>query len=101
MLFIITCTWPFSALPEPTTASLIWRGAYSKNAALAAAAPQIAAPRACPSFSALSTLRFTNTRSIAISCGRYSATIDCTQRKISQRRAAKSPPSVRMTPLAT
>ena len=37
--------------------------------------PQMAAPRACPNFNALSGLRLTKTRSMAISCGRYSATM--------------------------
>src|ERR1700726_2051222 len=38
---------------------------------------------------------------MAISCGRYCATIVSTPRKISHRRAANSPCPVRMTPLAT
>src|SRR5450755_3438400 len=67
IFLIINCTCTFSALPEPTTATLISRGAYSKKLTAAAAAPHIAAPLACPSFNALSALRFTNTRSIAIS----------------------------------
>ena len=85
----MSCTWAFSALPEPTTACLIWRVAYSNTSALASTVPQMAAPRACPSFRALSGLRLTNTRSMAISCGRYCATMLRTQRKISHRRAAE------------
>src|ERR1700678_1613023 len=101
ILFIMSCTWAFSALPDPTTACLICRVAYSNTSAFASAVPQMAAPRACPNFSALSGLRLTNTRSIAISCGRYWATMVCTQRKNSHRRSANSPFWVRITPLAT
>src|SRR5580698_6475511 len=68
-LLIISCTCAFSALPEPTTACLIWRVAYSNTPTLAIAVPQMAAPRAWPNFKALSGLRFTNTFSMAISCG--------------------------------
>ena len=57
MLFIISCTWVFSALPEPTTACLIWRGRVLEHARRCeSAVPQIAAPRAWPSFSALSAI---------------------------------------------
>src|ERR1700723_425752 len=67
MLLIIIWTWPFSAFPDPTTACLICRVAYSKTPALASAVPQMAAPRAWPNFKALSGLRLTNTFSMAIS----------------------------------
>src|SRR6202162_5544841 len=43
ILFIMSCTCAFSALPEPTTACLICRVAYSNTAALASAVPQMGA----------------------------------------------------------
>src|SRR5208283_851675 len=101
MLLIMSCTCAFSALPVPTTACLIWRVAYSNISAFASTVPQIAAPRAWPNFKALSGFRLTNTRSIAISCGRYCATTVRTQRNISHKRTENSPCWVRMTPLAT
>src|SRR5580698_10497507 len=67
--FIMCATWVFSAAPEPTTASLMARGAYS-NTAVPVGTAHSAAPRAWPSFIALSTLRLTNTRSMATSSGR-------------------------------
>src|SRR5258708_8990392 len=101
MLFIMSCTCDFSALPDPTTPCLISRVAYSKTSAFASAVPQMAAPRACPSFNALSALRLTNTRSMAISWSRDWATMAWTHRKISRTRSANSPVWVRITPLAT
>ena len=65
-----SCEPPGTSRPrrEPTTASLMARGAYS-NTGTPCGMAHSAAPRAWPSFSALSTLRLTNTRSTATSAG--------------------------------
>src|SRR5690348_5097802 len=65
------CTCAFSARPPPTTACLIAVGAYSRTGSARLTAAQIAAPRACPSFSAESAFLAMNTRSIAASAGWY------------------------------
>ena len=74
-----TCS--FSAAPKPTTASLMARGAYS-NTGTAVGTAHSAAPRAWPSFRALSTLRLTNTRSMATSSGRCFSISSCTPSKM-------------------
>src|SRR5690606_3695499 len=67
------CTCAISAPPCPTTAFLTWRGEYSKTGTFAPKVAHSAAALACPSFSALSALRWTKTLSIAISAGAYSS----------------------------
>ena len=68
----ISCTCSFCAPPVPTTASFTSRGAYSNTRGRTANVALSAAPRACPSLSALSALRCMNTRSMATSSGRNS-----------------------------
>src|SRR4029077_7679272 len=84
---IMCATWNFSAAPEPTTASLTARGAYS-NTGVPAGTAHSAAPRACPSFRALSTLRLSKTRSTATSPGWCVEKSSCRPSRISRRRAA-------------
>src|SRR6185437_6434705 len=83
---IMCATWTFSAAPEPTTASLIARGAYSKTGRPFGTAHS-AAPRAWPSFSALSTFRLTNTRSMATSPGACAAMSSRRLSKMTRRRS--------------
>jgi hypothetical protein len=63
------CTCSLPACPLPTTACLIAFGAYSLTGNPWPTAAQIAAPRACPSFSAESAFFAMNTRSTAASPG--------------------------------
>ena len=63
------CTCSLPAWPLPTTACLMAFGAYSLTGKPRPTAAQIAAPRACPSFSAESAFFAMNTRSIAASAG--------------------------------
>src|SRR5579863_10526027 len=87
-------TWNFSAAPEPTTASLTARAAYS-NTGTPAGMAHSAAPRACPSLSALSGLRLTNTRSTATSAGACSHTSALRPSKIRRSRRADVEAAVR------
>src|SRR5215472_10056244 len=93
-------TWNFSAAPEPTTASLIARGAYS-NTGTPSGMAHSAAPRACPSFSALSALRLTNTRSTATSAGACSESSALSPSKIRRSRAAGAAAATFRQPCAT
>ncbi len=67
------CTWVLSAPPLPTTAFLMWRGAYSLTGRPALTQAQIAAPRAWPSFRADCGFFDRNTVSTAASSGLNSA----------------------------
>src|SRR5437870_1401085 len=93
-------TWNFSAPPEPTTASFTARGAYS-NTGTAAGTAHSAAPRACPSLSALSALRLTNTRSTATSVGWCSETSACRPSKRIRSRAVGAAAATFRQPCAT
>jgi hypothetical protein len=95
----INWTCSFCAAPVPTTASFTSRGAYSNTRGRTENVALSAAPRACPSFSALSAFLFMNTRSMATSSGRNSPVSDSTPTKISCRRSASDSPRVRMAPL--
>ena len=75
------------------------RGAYS-NTEVPTGTAHNAAPRAWPSFMALSTLRLTNTRSMAISSGRYAAISRSTPSNIARSRVAMASPAAAMQPLA-
>src|SRR5947208_141422 len=97
---IICATWNFSAAPEPTTASLMARGAYS-NTGTASGMAHSAAPRACPSFKALSALRLTNTRSTATSAGWCWDISARRPSKIMRRRAAGAAAARLRQPCAT
>src|SRR5690242_16720399 len=93
------CTCALSPAPVPTTACFTSRAAYSATPRPWCMTAQIAAPRAWPSLSAESALCATNTRSIATSCGAYSATIAPMPSKMRLRRAANasSSPSSRLS----
>ena len=81
-------------------ASLMARGAYS-NTGTSAGIAHSAAPRACPSFNALSTLRLTNTRSTATSDGPCSDSSARNPSKISRSRAAGVADATFRQPCAT
>src|SRR6185312_318381 len=66
---IMCCTCALSARPLPTTDCLTSVAAYSCTTIPRLTTSQIAAPRACPSFSAESALRAMNTRSMPHSTG--------------------------------
>src|SRR5580658_998204 len=97
---IMCATWNFSAAPEPTTASLTARAAYS-NTGTPAGMAHSAAPRACPSLSALSGLRLTNTRSTATSAGACSHTSATRPSKIRRSRRVGAAAATLRQPCAT
>ena len=62
-------TWSLSAVPVPTMASLILRGANSATGTPAMESAAMAAPRAWPSFSAERGLALTSVSSTPEACG--------------------------------
>src|SRR5579864_3424876 len=76
------------------------RGAYS-NTGMPPGIAHSAAPRACPSLSALSTLRLTKTRSMATSAGRCSASSAARLSKIMRNRAVGAAPLTFRCPCAS
>src|SRR6516225_10165206 len=76
------------------------RGAYS-NTGTSAGIAHSAAPRACPSFNALSALRLTNTRSTATSAGACSESSALSPSKIRRSRAAGAAAATFRQPCAT
>src|SRR5690606_32019368 len=87
------CTCAFSAAPPPTRDCLTRRGAYSCTGRPCRTTVAMAAPRACPSFSAEVADLSMNTDSIATTSGRHCASTSSRSKTSLPRRAGKSPVS--------
>ena len=82
------CTWAFSARPYPQTACFTVAGAYSTQGTSAIAQATSAAPRACPTESAIRASAPTYDSSIATASGSCRAMSSATSSWIRLSRAA-------------